>query len=70
MTSAAEAPRPLLQVVRGEPSPEQLAALIAVVASRGGAAAAPAPVVRRWRSPVRAPLPPAGPGVWRASAWS
>ena len=61
---------PLLRVVRGAPSPEELAALIAVVASRGAPAAAPAPVVRRWRSPLRAPLPPAGPGAWQASAWS
>ena len=64
------ADQPLLRVVRGEPSPEELAALIAVVASRGAPAATSVPVARRWRTPLRAPLPAAGPGVWQASAWS
>ncbi|MCU1692911.1 MAG: Acyl-CoA carboxylase epsilon subunit, partial [Frankiales bacterium] len=32
--------KPHLTVVRGQPSPEQLAALVAVLATRGGAAAA------------------------------
>ena len=69
MTDAPDAPaRPLLSVVRGEPSPEQLAALIAVLASRGGGAAAPAPAPRLWRSPLRPALPAPGPGAWRASA--
>lgn len=58
---------PLLRVVRGEPSPEQLAALVAVLASRGGAAPAPVVAPRLWRSTVRAALPAPGPGVWRAS---
>jgi hypothetical protein len=62
--------RPLLQIVRGEPTPEQLAALLAVVAARTSAAATPAaPRVRSlWATPVlRGPLSP-GPGAWRASA--
>ena len=69
--SAPDTPpaRPLLTVVRGEPTPEQLAALIAVVSARGGAAEpqdAPAPSL--WARPVlRGPLHP-GPGAWRASA--
>ena len=44
---------PLLRVVKGDPSPEELAALVAVVASLGGPAA-PAP--RRtpdWNAPRR-----------------
>jgi hypothetical protein len=62
--------RPLLTVVRGEPTPEQLAALIAVVAARASAGAPdePAPQRSLWSRPVlRTPLHP-GPGAWRASA--
>ena len=62
--------RPLLTVVRGEPSAEQLAALIAVVSARGGGEEEPAPPRSRWGAPgysVRRPLSP-GPGAWRASA--
>ena len=60
---------PLLRVVRGEPTPEQLAALLAVVAARTSAGEAPAaaPVPSLWGTPVlRTPLSP-GPGAWRAS---
>ncbi len=69
---ADEAPapaRPLLTVVRGEPTPEQLAALIAVVSSRAsGGADEQQPVRSPWAAPVlRTPLSPA-PGAWRASA--
>lgn len=69
--SSEEAPAraPFLQVVRGDATPEEVAALVAVLASRGGAPA-PAPAVpSRWRSPLRAPLPAPGPGAWTASAW-
>jgi hypothetical protein len=61
--------RPLLTVVRGEPTPEQLAALIGVVGARAAASGddAPAPVRPLWNRPqLRAPLT-AGPGAWRAS---
>ncbi len=59
---------PLLRVVRGDPSPEELAALVAVVAARGsGGAAAPTPVQSLWSRPrMRGPVVP-GPGAWRAS---
>ena len=42
MSESPEAPaaRPLLTVLRGDPTPEQLAALLAVVSSRATAAAA------------------------------
>ena len=66
----AASARPLLTVVRGEPTPEQLAALIAVVGARatgGGEDEAPAPAPSLWARPQhRAPLHP-GPGAWRAS---
>ncbi|HEY3894644.1 MAG TPA: acyl-CoA carboxylase subunit epsilon [Pseudonocardiaceae bacterium] len=57
--------------VRGEPSDEELAALIVVLATLPGAAAAGPPAPRSsWADPahrLRAPLHPA-PGVWRSSA--
>jgi hypothetical protein len=62
--------RPLLRVVRGNPTAEELAALIAVVSARGSAATEvePAPP-SRWASHaagLRRPLSP-GRGAWRAS---
>jgi hypothetical protein len=63
---------PILQVVKGDPTPEELAALIAVIAARS---AAPAPTAKPqrannwatyWRN-ARTPFRP-GPGQWRASA--
>jgi hypothetical protein len=58
-------------MVRGEPSDEELAALIAVLAGLVGTAVAPPRVPRSaWADPVhrlRSPLH-IGPGGWRASA--
>jgi len=66
-----ETPRPVLRIVRGEPSDAELAALLAVVAARSGAPAAPEPEApSAWRDRaalLRKPLHP-GPGAWRASA--
>ena len=66
---------PVLRVVRGEPTPEELAALVAVLAARfaanpgpGDTAAPPASAWRDRRRYVRRPLTP-GPAAWRASAW-
>ncbi len=62
--------RPLLTVVRGQPTPEQIVALVAVVGLRAAeAAAADQPRASRplWAAPVlRAPLAH-GPQAWRAS---
>ena len=66
---AAPGTRPLLRVVGGDATPEEIAALVAVVASLGSG---DAPAPRRtpeWQSPhrkVRRTLPH-GPGGWRAS---
>lgn len=67
---AAQVVRPLLTVVRGEPTPEQLAALIAVVSARAAGAAEdtaePAPPSLWSRPQLRGPLTH-GAGAWRAS---
>ncbi len=58
----------LLRVVHGNPSPEEVAALVAVVAARSGADD-PAPATRSlWSTPtLRGGHHPAR-GAWRASA--
>ena len=68
--TGARGSAPILSVVRGEPTPEQLAALIAVVSARGSGSGeqAEAPAPSLWNRPaLRGPLHP-GPGAWRASA--
>jgi hypothetical protein len=62
-----------LQITKGNPTPEELAALVTVLAARAAAAPAPAPDRQRasnwatyWRN-ARTPFHP-GPGQWRASA--
>ena len=71
--AAAPSRQPLLRVVRGRPDELELAALVAVVAARQAATAAPdrgRPRVSAWSDPsalLRTPLHPA-PGAWRASA--
>jgi len=69
--SADKPARPLLRVVRGAPSAEELAALIAVVTARSpGGGTRPDLPRNSWNSParlVRTPVSP-GPGGWRASA--
>jgi hypothetical protein len=61
--------RPFLRVVQGDPTPEELAALVAVLASLGGPAAAPPRRTPEWNAPRRLHrLPQAhGAGAWRAS---
>lgn len=62
-----------LQVVRGDPAPEEIAALVAVLTARARAAASasrPRPHPSTWADPsrrLRRPLSH-GPGVWRSSA--
>ena len=67
---------PTLRVVRGDATPEEIAALVAVLIARSGRGEGPA---RRPRPPARGawsdrsrqlrrPLHP-GPGAWRRSAW-
>jgi hypothetical protein len=73
-TENADNTAALLKVVRGQPTAEELAALVAVVASRvAGATEAPAaaPKVSGWTDrsrSLRVPGTPA-PGGWRASGF-
>jgi hypothetical protein len=62
---------PLLRVVRGDASPEEIAALVAVLASRAAVAdEPPEPTRSAWSdrsAQLRRPVTP-GPGAWRSSA--
>ncbi len=59
---------PLLRVVRGEPTAEELAALIAVLSTRGAPAPAPPPARSPWGRPVLRGSLHTGPGAWRSSS--
>ncbi|GAA1905834.1 hypothetical protein GCM10009716_14680 [Streptomyces sodiiphilus] len=67
----------MIKVVRGNPTPEELAAALAVVQARAAAAAAaaggdePAPLPE-WYDPARTVprrVPAPGPRAWRTSFW-
>jgi len=70
VTTADEQPsQPFLRVVRGEPTQEELAALVAVLASVGGSGDAPPKATPAWSAhhrKVRVTMPH-GPGGWRNS---
>jgi hypothetical protein len=72
MTDRPAGERPLLRVVRGEPTAEELAAVVAVLAvrSRPAAVAGPEPpAAGGWAdrtAALRRPLAP-GPGAWRVA---
>ncbi|HET9560231.1 MAG TPA: acyl-CoA carboxylase epsilon subunit [Actinomycetota bacterium] len=69
---------PMFHVKRGDPSPEELAALTAVLAIKAGSAAAARTRHRQtgpppWGAPTaahRLPLPPPGPGAWKRGLWT
>jgi hypothetical protein len=69
-------PFPPIKVVRGNPTPEELAAALAVVRARAVAAASTgAPAVHHtdeWSDPARTVprrLPHPGPKAWRTAFW-
>jgi Acyl-CoA carboxylase epsilon subunit len=68
-SSPAEAAAPFLRVVKGDPTPQELAALVSVLAWLGGPAAAPARRTPEWNAPRRLHRSPQhhGHGAWRAS---
>lgn len=57
-----------LRIVRGDATPEEVAALVAVLATRGGVAEDPRTRSQWSRPQPRAALPSPGPGAWRAAA--
>jgi hypothetical protein len=61
---------PCLRVVRGEPTAEELAALVAVLSARSVAAAPAAGPRSAWADPARrlGLTDRPGPGAWRRSA--
>ena len=73
VTDDRPAAEPVLRVIRGDATPEEVAALVAVLMSRAAAAAsaqqAPSQARSAWSDRsrlVRGPLSP-GPGAWRRS---
>jgi acyl-CoA carboxylase epsilon subunit-like protein len=62
---------PLFRIVRGTPTPEELAAIVGVLwARRQAAAADPVRPVSRWRAsaaPRAGRLPHPAPGAWSAA---
>jgi acyl-CoA carboxylase epsilon subunit len=64
--------RPVLRIVKGDPTPEEIAALVAVLSARAAAVGGEEPPPRRseWAGHerrMRRPVHPS-PGGWRASA--
>ena len=62
--------RPVLRIVRGEPTDDETAALVAVLAALArGSTAAVVPPRSQWRNRARniRPAIGPGPGAWRAS---
>ena len=62
--------RPLLQVVNPDATPEEVAAIVAVLSALGGGSPAPRRARPTWNHParlVRQPVAP-GHGGWRSSA--
>ena len=64
-------PGPVLRVIRGDATPEEIAAVVAVLLSRAATADTPPPSApSAWADRsrlLRRPLSP-GPGAWRRSA--
>ncbi|MEC3996652.1 acyl-CoA carboxylase epsilon subunit [Actinacidiphila sp. DG2A-62] len=65
----------VIKVERGRPTPEELAAVVALVQARAAAAQAEPEgpsVLDTWAAPARnvpGSVPTPGPGAWRTSAW-
>ena len=69
MTGSEQPAPPVLRVVRGEPSPEELAALVVALATVGSAPSDEAPGAgSQWAPPARLLRAPVAPTGWWASA--
>ena len=71
MTAAEDAgSTPALRVIDAHATPEEVAAIVTVLAALGGGAPAPKPPRSNWAHPARSMRGPllTGPGGWRASA--
>ena len=66
--SEKDASAPHLSIVRGNPTPEEVAVVVAVLSRRGSAAPEP-PVFSLWarKSRMTRPIQRPGFGAWRAS---
>jgi hypothetical protein len=60
---------PVLRIVKGDATPEEVAALVAVIASMSGSEPAGPEPRSTWAHPARGlrPVHRPGPGAWRAS---
>ena len=69
MSGGAEGDRPVLRIVKGGPTPEEVAALVAVIASMGATEPPASRPVSAWADPRRGLRTPHRPGLgaWRAS---
>ena len=60
---------PLIRVVRGTPTAEEVAALVGALLTRAPGDEPPAPAPSRWVASGRPTVPPRpGPGAWVAAA--
>jgi hypothetical protein len=72
---SVESARPMLKVIRGDATPEEVAAILAVFgasarrAAAAGTAAHQTPPAWLDRGFAMSAPPTPGPGAWRASAW-
>ena len=66
----SQSPTPALKVLTPDATPEEIAALVAVLAASGQPEAAPAPLRSTWAAPHRATrdVHHPRPGAWRVSA--
>lgn len=65
--TAKQEPQPVLRVITASTTPEEVAAIVAVLASLGGGAPAPKKQRSLWATPVLRAAGHSGSGAWRAS---
>lgn len=71
MTAPMSEREPYLRIVRGDATPEEVAAVVAAITSRAPRVTKAVQKAENWRNPahrMRGALP-RGPGAWRASSF-